>query len=76
MSALSKSVREKIRKLEPRIEELHRELDKLINERICDVAEGISGVPYEVVQNLLVSRCNGYCRCRAIRKIAVGDDGL
>ena len=76
MSMPSKSVREKIRKLEPRIQELHRDLDKLINERLCDVAEEMSGVPYDIVRSLLINRCNGFCRCRAIEKIARGDDGI
>jgi hypothetical protein len=72
----SKSVQAKIAKLEPRIAELRRDLDKLINERICDVAEEISGVPYELLKRLLINRCHGFCRCDALRRIADGDDGI
>ena len=50
MSMLSKSLRAKVGKLEARIDELHRELDRLINERVCDVAETISGVPTDCLE--------------------------
>jgi hypothetical protein len=74
---LSKSVREKIGRLESRITEFHREVDRLINERVCDVAETISGVPTDCLRDILVNRASGgFCRCQAIKNLAAGDDGL
>jgi hypothetical protein len=62
MSGPSKSVQSKIPGLEARIAELHRELDRLITEHVCDVAEDISGCPTTTVRSMLVSRsATDYC---------------
>jgi len=48
----------------------------IVKERIYAVAAQISGVPVESVKNMFVARCSSaYCRCRAVRNIASGDDG-
>jgi hypothetical protein len=74
MSGPSKSVQSKIPGLEARIAELHRELDRLITEHVCDVAEDISGCPTTTVRSMLVSRsATDYCRCKAIKTILAGD---
>ena len=75
MSTLSKSVKSKIDKALPRIDQLQGDLEKIVNERVCDVAEQISGVPYQTVRDILESR-TGSCLCRAVRKIAAGEDGI
>jgi hypothetical protein len=75
MSMPSKSVRSKIDKALPRIDQFQNDLERIVNERVCDVAEEISGVPYETVRDLLESKA-GFCLCRAVRKIAAGDDGI
>jgi hypothetical protein len=70
----SKSVQAKLAGLEARIVELHRDLDRLVTEHVCDVAEDISGCPTATVRSLLVNRsASEYCRCQAIKTIAAGD---
>jgi hypothetical protein len=76
MSIPSKELRAKLAKLLPELQQLHARQDKIITERICDVAEEISGVPIGVLRDLLGARSVCFCRCQAIKKIASGDDGL
>jgi hypothetical protein len=52
----SESVQSKLPGLEARIAELHRQIDRLITEHVCDIAEDISGCPTTTVRSLLVSR--------------------
>jgi hypothetical protein len=75
MSALSQSVKSKIESVVPRLDELEPDLERIVNERCCDVAETISGVPYQTVRDILESRA-GFCLCRAVRKIAAGEDAI
>ena len=72
----SKELRAKLAKLLPELQQLHGRQDKIIAERLCDVAEEISGVPVGVLRDLLGARSVCFCRCQAIKKIASGDDGL
>jgi hypothetical protein len=68
---------EAAKKLEAEIKSLHAKIDDVVKEHIYAAAAEISGVPVGVLKNMLIARCNsGYCRCRAIRNIAAGDDGL
>jgi hypothetical protein len=76
MSMPNKRLRAKLAKLLPELEQLHARQDKIITERVCDVAEEISGVPVGVLRDLLGTRSVCFCRCQAIKKIASGDDGL
>jgi hypothetical protein len=76
MSIPSKELRAKLAKLLPELQQLHARQDEIITERICDVAEEISGVPIGVLRDLLGARSVCFCRCQAIKKIASGDDGL
>jgi hypothetical protein len=67
------------KKLEAEAKDLHARIDDIIKQRIYEVAAQISNVPTRVVQNMFIAsgRCNNsYCRCRAIRNIAAGEDGL
>ena len=64
-------------KLKADIETLHAAADEIIKNRIYSVAADISGVPASTIKNIFVAQCgSGYCRCRAIRNIAAGNDGL
>jgi hypothetical protein len=45
----SKELRAKLAKLLPELQQLHGRQDKIIAERLCDVAEEISGVPIGVL---------------------------
>ena len=68
--------KEAAKKLETEVANLHAKIDDIVKERIYAVAAQISGVPVESVKNMLVARCSSaYCRCRAVRNIASGDDG-
>jgi hypothetical protein len=63
--------------LRTEIDNLHTRIDDAVRERIYAAAAEISGVPTGVLKDMLISRCSsGYCRCRAIRNIAAGEDGL
>jgi hypothetical protein len=64
-------------KLKAEIERLHAAADDVIKARIYSIAAQISNVPSNVLKNIFVAQCgSGYCRCRAIRNIAAGNDGL
>ena len=66
-----------VEKLKAEVDKLHPEMDEVIKARIYAAAAEISGVPSSVLKNILVNQCgSAFCRCRAIRKIAAGDDGL
>jgi hypothetical protein len=64
-------------KLKAEIEKLHAAADDTIKQRIYAAAAEISNVPTATLKNILVAECgSAFCRCRAIRRIAAGDDGL
>jgi hypothetical protein len=68
---------EAVEKLRAEIDNLHTAMDDAIKARIYAAAAEISNVPARVLKDILIARCSSaYCRCRAIRKIAAGDDGL
>jgi hypothetical protein len=63
--------------LKAEIEKLHAAADGVIKGRIFAAAAEISNVPTATLKNILVAECgSAFCRCRAIRRIAAGDDGL
>jgi hypothetical protein len=77
MSIPSKDYRSRVKKLEASLDALHANIDELVKERLYAVAADISGVPVSVLKNTLVARASGgYCRCRALKSIAAGEDGL
>jgi hypothetical protein len=76
MSMPRKDLRAKLAKLLPELQHLHARQDEIITERLCDVAEEISGVPVGVLRDLLGARSICFCRCQAVKKIASGYDGL
>jgi hypothetical protein len=77
MSTPSKDYRSRVKKLEASLEAIHASIDELIKGRVYAVAADISGVPVGVLKNTLVTRASGgYCRCRALKSIAAGEDGL
>jgi hypothetical protein len=64
-------------KLEASLDAIHAHIDELVKERVYAAAADISGVPVGVLKNTLVVRASGgYCRCRALKSIAAGEDGL
>jgi hypothetical protein len=66
-----------VEKLKAEIADLHTRIDEAVKARIYAAASEISNVPVGVIKDMFVKRCpSGYCRCRAIRNIAAGDDGL
>jgi hypothetical protein len=68
---------EAAQKLSAEIEGLYARIDDAVRDRIYAAAAEISGVPTGVLQHSLMVRCSsGYCRCRAIRNIVAGEDGL
>jgi hypothetical protein len=68
---------EAAKKLEAEVKDLHAKIDDAVKQRIYEAAAEISGVPVGTLKNMFIARCgNSYCRCRAIRNIAAGDDGL
>jgi hypothetical protein len=68
---------ESVDRLRKEIEALHASIDETVKARIFAVAAEISNVPTGVLKDMFVKKCaSGYCRCRAIRNIAAGDDGL
>jgi hypothetical protein len=72
-----KHFRAAVAKLEALIEGLHADADKLITQRVNEVAAEISGVPTDCLRNIVIDRASrGFCRCKAIKNMAAGDDGL
>jgi len=68
---------ETAKKLEAQVKDLHVKIDNAVKQRIYEAAAEISGVPVGAIKNLFIARCSsGYCRCRAIRNIVTGEDGL
>jgi hypothetical protein len=69
--------KEAVEKLKTAIDSLHAAIDDAVKARLYAAAAEISNVPVGVLKDMLVKRCHsGYCRCRAIRNIAAGEDGL
>ncbi|OLB69672.1 MAG: hypothetical protein AUI16_27795 [Alphaproteobacteria bacterium 13_2_20CM_2_64_7] len=73
---MTKDYRARIEKLESELDALHGTIDQLIIERVYAVAGEISGTPVGALKNTIIARASGgYCRCRAIKNIATGEDG-
>jgi hypothetical protein len=71
------SYAEAAKELEAEIKDLHFKIDNVIKERIYAVAAKVSGAPVGPLKDIFIAQCSsGYCRCRAIRNIAAGADGL
>ena len=67
-----KEMRLAIDKLRDEIVEVQHRADKLIAQRINDVAAEISGVPVRTLHDTLRGGSVVYCRCEALRKILDG----
>ena len=64
-----------IKTLQAEVERLHTKIDDAVKQRIYAAAAEISGVPVQVLKDLLIARSTGnYCRCRALKNIAEGND--
>lgn len=67
-----REMRLEIDKLREDIDEVQRRADKLIAQRISDVAAEISGVPVRPLRDMLRGNSTGLCRCEALKRILDG----
>jgi hypothetical protein len=68
---------ETAKELEAQTKNLHARIDDAVKERLYAAAAEISGVPLGTLKSMFIEHCrSGYCRCRAIRNIVAGEDGL
>ena len=61
-----------IDKLREDIEDVQRRADRLIAQRVNDVAAEISGAPVRALHDMLRGGSVGYCRCEALKRILDG----
>jgi hypothetical protein len=54
------------------IDEIQQRADRLISQRVNDVAAEISGVPVGAIHNMIRGKSVVYCRCEALKKILDG----
>ena len=67
-----KEMRLAIDKLREDIEDVQQRADKLITQRVNDVAAEISGVPIRPLHDMLRGGSVVFCRCEALKKILDG----
>lgn len=60
--------------LSAQVEGLHGRIDDAIRACIYERAAEISGVPVQVIKDMLIARSsNSYCRCKALKNVLMRD---